>query len=92
MSERKEDMDFPPEETPFRERPTHTPRGHKILSMEEAAQTEFPFMSESDLCKEKPAPVMSPTLVTQEEFCSEDYNTDFSRDQFLCRINKTISE
>lgn len=33
------------------ERPTHTFRGHKILSMEEAAKTEFPFPPEPDLGK-----------------------------------------
>ncbi len=33
------------------QRPTHTPRGHKILSMEEAAKTEFPFSPEPDLGK-----------------------------------------
>ena len=27
-----------------------------------------------------------PTLIGPREFCGEDHNTDFSRDQFLCRI------
>lgn len=28
-----------------------------------------------------------PLLVSQEEFCGEDWNTDFTRDQYLCRVS-----
>lgn len=27
-----------------------------------------------------------PQLISQEEFCSEDWDTDFTRDQYLCRV------